>query len=168
MHGRGEQGSLFFILHIGSIFSLSWNRNGVDTVLEGGQGLLNLTAPSASQASVSAHLQSLDPVISFKVALDAAVSVSIPALIKLAVKEATMPKPKARGKRACSPRPVSPLLRLLRTPSNPPPLKNHAKPNIWSIGPSISMPKPLKNVLPSTTRIHLPSHLQHLHLLLLI
>lgn len=100
----------------------------VEAALERNQGLLNLSALSAPQASVSAHLQNLDPVISsIRDALDVAISVSIPALVKLAVKEATMPKAKPRGKRARSPSPATPLFWLLRTSFSSSPCKRSRK-----------------------------------------
>lgn len=82
-----------------------------EIVVEGGQGISNLTVPSISQASFATHIQSLDPVIpSIKDALDAAISASIPALVKSAVKEATTSKSKLKGKKARFSQPSHPPL----------------------------------------------------------
>lgn len=95
--------------------------------MEGGKRLSNLTAPGVSQTSASTQLN-LNPVISsFRDALDAAVSVSIPALVKSAVTEATTTKSRLRGKRARSPSSITPHLLFLRTLFNTPLTKKSCK-----------------------------------------
>lgn len=113
---------------------------------------MNLTVPSASQNSPGAQIQHFEPVISsLRDALDAAVSASIPALVKSAVKEATMSKPRSRGKRALSPSPFSSPLRRLRSPSYCLPASAPAKPNIWSQGENIDAPGCPKSTLQNVT-----------------